>query len=231
MEENAVKSIIKRASGVVAVLSLVLAIGSGTVFAANTTDLTQTINTGTLTTDIRDASRVTVASPTFAMSATTFSFNCQSSTGTVGSNTQRLYLDNPNAANNGWTLTAAATSGATTQWQNSGNTKQFDFNDPTTAGCTDGGDADTKAGQLTINPTASTLTTDCASCATTNITKGSSTAFSQGVTDSITILNAAAASDDVGRWYLTGAGVTQTIPAEQGVDNYTINLTVTATAS
>jgi hypothetical protein len=200
-----------------------------TVSAANNTNLTQVVNGGTLLTDIRDASRVAVASPSFAMSAQTFSFNCGTSTGSVGSNTQRVYLDNPDSADNGWTLTMAATGGVTTLWQNSGSSQNFDFNDPSS--CTDGGDADARPGQLTVDPAVSTLTTDCASCAVTSITKGSSAAYSQGVTDSVTLLNAAAGSNDVGRWYLTGVGVSQAIPAEQTVDSYTINLTVTATAS
>lgn len=221
-----------------AVLALVLSagivsIGVATANAANTSTVTQTVSSGTLATDIRDASRVTVASPSFAMGATNFSFSCQSSSGTVGSSTQRIYVDNPNGANAGWTLTLAPTAGPTALWQNGGNTQQYDLNDATgtPAGCGDGADVDTKAGQLTVNATAGTLTTDCASCALTNITKGSSAAFAQGTLDSITLLNAAAASDDVGRWYLTGVTAVQTIPAEQAVDNYTVNLTATATAS
>lgn len=218
---------------VVMLLSSLLLVISATrsVNAANDADLTQTITAGTLTTDIRDASRVSVADPSFALGSTSFSYDCQTTTGTIGSGSQRLYVDNPDAADNGWTLTAAATSGATTLWQNVGSTQNFDFNDPTSSGCTDGGDADSKGGQLTLDPAASTLTTDCASCNTANITKGTSTAYNQGTTDSITILNAAAGSSDIGRWYLTGIGLSQTIPGEQPVDSYTLNLTVTVTAS
>ena len=219
----------------VAVASLVVlgaALSMATVsYAANNTNVTQTISSGTLVTDIRDASRVTVASPTFAMAGTTFSFNCQTTTGTIGSDSQRLYVDNPGAANAGYTLTLAATAGATGLWNNAGSTQSFDFNDPTTAGCTDGADADAKGGQLTVNPAASTLIADCSSCTITGITKGASSAFSQGVTDSATLLTAAAGSDDVGRWYLTGIGLSQTIPGEQPNDSYTINLTATVTAS
>lgn len=200
-------------------------------FAASNTNVTQTINMGTLASDIRDASRQTVANPTFALSATNFSFDCQTTTGLLGSDSQRIYVDNPGAANAGWTVTIAATGGATTTWQNAGTTRSFDFNDPTTAGCTDGADTDTVGGQLTLNPSAGTLTADCTGCSTTNITKGSSTAYSEGTADSVTLLNAAAASDDAGRWYLTGVGLSQKIPAEQYVDSYTINLTITTTAS
>ncbi len=209
---------------------------SSIVFASPITDVTQTINSGVLSTDILDATRAAVALPTFAMSAKSFSFDCyaggSASTGTLGSNTQRLYISNPSGANNGWNLTMAATGGATSTWSNSGATQKFDFNDPTggTAGCSDGADADLFAGQMTVDASAGTLTTDCASCTSTGVTKGSSTAFNQGTTDSITLVSAALASDDVWRGYLTGATISQTIPAEQAADSYSVSLTLTATA-
>jgi len=221
---------IKVAASSLLVLGIALCITTVS-YAANNANVTQTINSGTLVTDIRDASRVTVASPSFAMAGTTFSFNCQTTTGVIGSDSQRLYVDNPGAANAGYTLTLAATGGATSTWNNAGTTQSFDYNDPTTAGCTDGADADAKGGQLTVNPTAGTLTADCSSCTLTGITKGASTAYSQAVTDSVTLLTAAAGSDDIGRWYLTGIGLSQTIPGEQPNDSYTINLTATVTAS
>ena len=214
---------------------LTLFFGFGSIVASPTTQFGQTINSGTLATDMRDASRVTIASPSITMSAAAFSFDCQTggsaSTGTFGSNSQRIYVDNPSAANNGWTLTLAATSGATTTWTDG--SKILDFNDPTgsTAGCDDGVDTDTAKGQMTVDASVATLTADCTTCSTANITKGSSTAFSEGVTNTITLLNAAAASDNVGRWYLTGVSISQTIPAEQEAGNYTINMTLTATAS
>jgi hypothetical protein len=221
---------------VIAAFFVVLSI-SAAVSAANTPTLNQTINAGTLTTDILDGSRVAVASPSANMSAKTFSFDCQyggsASTGTLGSTSERLYVINPNAAINGWTLTMAATSGVSARWQNGGATRYIDFNDPTGAnpGCSDGADAtDTTAGQLTIDPSVSTITTDCLTCLATNITKGSSTGYNQGTVDSVTLLNAAAASDDIWRGYLTGVGLSQTIPAEQPADSYSINLTLTATA-
>jgi hypothetical protein len=84
---------------------------------------------------------------------------------------------------------------------------------------------------MSIDASAGTLTADCTSCSTASITKGSSATFDQGVTDSITLLNAAAGSDDVGRWYLTGVDISQTVPAEQPADSYTVQLTATVTAS
>ncbi len=220
-----------------AILVAALVALPATVFAASNSTFNQTVNSGTLATDIMDASRVTVGSPAVSMSAKNFSFDCQAggsaSTGTFGTNTERIYVANGDAADNGWTLTVAATDGATATWENGGATALIDFNDPTgsTAGCTDGGDADSTAGQLTLNPSAGTLSADCGTCATTNVSKGSSAAFNQGTTDNVTILNAAAGSDDVWRGYLTGVGVTQTIPAETPADSYTVDLTLTVTAS
>lgn len=207
-------------------------------FAASTTDFSQTISAGSLSTGIFDASRVAVGSPSVGMSAMNFSFDCQAggsaSSGTFGTNTQRIYVSNPDGADNGWTLTLAATGGATATWANTGATKLVDYNDPTgtTAGCSDGADAgDTVAGQMTVNPSVGTLTTDCASCTSTNVSKGSSASYSQGSVDSVTLLNAAGTSDDIWRGYLTGVDIKQTIPAETPADSYTINLTLTATAS
>ena len=230
LKKNAV-----RAAGITMATATLL-VGS-IAFANPASDLTQSITAGTLTTDILNASRATVASPTAAMSAKAFSFDCyaggSASTGSLGTNSERLYVINPDGADAGWSLTLAATDGATDKWENSGATKTYDFNDPagSTAGCGDGGDADSIPGQLTVNANAGTLTTDCVSCVTTNVTKGSSTGFNQGTTDSVPILTAAAGSDDVWRGYLTGASLSQTIPAEQGVDSYTINLTLTVSAT
>lgn len=218
---------------IIASLALVLTVfvsSRQSVDAANNSTFSQTINAGTLVTDIKDSSQATVGSPSVNMSAATFSFSCQSggsaSTGTFGTNNERIYLTNPDGADNGWTLTLAATSGATANWSSG-----YDFNDAGGSGCTDGADADSLGGQLTVSPTPGTLTTDCSSCSSSNITKGSNTAFVQGTTDSITLLNGAAGSDDIGQWYLTGVGLSQTIPAETPAGSYSINMTLTATAS
>lgn len=207
-----------------------------TAYAANTPTLNQAINAGTLFTDILDSGRVTVGIPAVAFGAKTFSFDCQyggsASTGTLGTNNERLYVVNPDAADIGWTLTIAATSGATTLWQNGGASQNYDFNDPAGAnpGCTDGGDADSRPGQLSIDPSASTINLDCASCTSTGVTKGSASAFNQGTTDSVTIATASAASDDIWRGYFTGVALSQTIPAEQPADSYSVNMTVTITS-
>jgi hypothetical protein len=225
------KTNINRKAITASLFAFVLAAVPAATFAANST-LNQTINPGVLATGILDDSRNPVGTPAVAMSAKNFSFECQngvdSSTGTLGTNTERLYVSNADAADNGFTLALAATDGATATWSNGG-AETIDFNDSASAGCTDGADGDTAAGQLTVDP-AGTLTTDCAACTTTGTSTGTLAAFSQGTTDSVTLLNAGATSDDVWRGYLTGVNLSQAIPAETQADSYTLNLTLTATA-
>jgi hypothetical protein len=205
-------------------------LGIGTVLASPTSNFTQTINAGTLAVDIVDAAFDSVASPSVAMGAVTFAFGCQTSNGTFGTSSQQIYVQNPDAADAGWTVSLAG-SAATAVWDSAGT--DYDFNDPTGSGCTDGGDADAFGGQMTVNPNGGTLDTgECSTCTTTSVTKGSSTAFNQGVTNSITVLTGAAGSDDIGDWTLQGATISQTIPGEQpAASDYDINMTLSVLAS
>lgn len=206
-------------------------IGVGTyVLASGTSQFSQTINAGSLSTDIVDAAYASVASPSVAMNAVTFSFACQTATGSFGTATEQIYVSNPDAADNGWTLTVAP-SATTDYWDSVGT--DFDFNDSGGSGCTDGADTDALAGQMTVDPSGATLAVgQCSSCVVTNIAKGASTAYDEGITDSVTLLTAAAASDDIGDWTLQGVSISQTIPAEQpAATDYTLNMVLTVTAS
>src|SRR3990167_3690598 len=200
-------------------------LGSATyVLASSTSNFTQAINPGTLSTDIVDASYVSVTSPAVAMAAATFSFSCQTKTGTLGTTTEQIYVANPDAADTSWSL-GLAPANTTDVWDSAGT--DFDFNDPTGSGCTDGADAgDTVGGQMTVDASVATLVVgQCASCVTTNVTKGSSAAFNEGTTNTITILTGAAASDDIGDWKLTEVSISQKIPAEQpAASDYDINM-------
>lgn len=199
------------------------------IFAANTSNFTQTINAGTLTIDIVDGSYDTVGSPSVTFAAQTFSFACQTSTGTLGTATQQIYVQNPDAADGGWTASIAG-SATTALWDSAGT--DYDFNDASGSGCTDGADADSVGGQMTVDASGGTLAVGaCSACATTSITKGSSTAFVEGTTNSITLLNAAAGSDDIGDWTLQDVALSQTIPGEQpAASDYDINMVVSVVA-
>jgi len=191
-------------------------------FAATDSDFTQQISNGSLAADIKDASRVSVANPGVAMDTKAFSFDCQTSTKSFGTSTERLYVSDGDTTNsNGWTLSVAATSGASSLWTAGGN--NFDFNNPASSGCT--------GGQMTINPTAGSVTADCTSCTTTGVSLGSSAAFSQGVTDSVTLMSASGSAANIWRGYLTGASISQTVPGGQTPGSYGINLTMTLVAN
>jgi len=218
LEETMNKSmrvIISRGLATSAVLAVVV-LGMPATYAALTTNstLSQGITAGTLSTSIRDASGVVVPTPSFAMTSVAASTSAQTATGTFGNNAQRITVDNPNAANAGWVLSLAATGGASATWTSGANT--YAYNGTTTTG------------QLTINPAASTLTPTGANTAT-GITKGTAATFTAATP--ITLLTAAAASEDVWNGFLTGIGVSQLIPASQPVGTYTIDLTQTVTAS
>lgn len=217
-------------SGVLMYVSLLFIGGVSIVLGSATSNFTQTINPGTLSVDVVNSGYTTVASPSVAMGAVTFSFSCQTSTGTLGTDSQRIYVVNPDAADSGWVVSLAASSTDAT-WTSAGT--GFDYNDASGSGCTDSGDTDSVGGQMTVDPSVSTLAAgQCASCVTTNITKGSSASFNGTTTSSITILTGAANSDDIGDWRLTGVAISQKLPAEQpAASDYAMSLTLSIVAS
>ena len=196
-----------------AALFVVVSAGAPVAYAALTapSTLTQTIEAGVLSTDVRDASNVVVGSPSFAMNSTTVSTSQQTSTGTLGESAKRLTVDNPGAANGGWTLSLNAAVPGTTVWTDGGSsTYAYNGNGTTT-------------GQLTVNPAAGTIVANSGTI--TNISKGSSTAFT-GSTP-ITLLDAAAGSDDILNVYVTGIGLSQSIPANTPAGSYSISMVQT----
>jgi hypothetical protein len=185
--------------------------------ASSTSTFNQVIGGGTLVTDIVDASYVTVANPSVTMAATTFSFAQQTTTGTFGTADEQIYVSNPDAADAGWALSMAAAN-PTDMWDSAGT--DFDFNGASSAG------------QMTVDASGGTLAkATCLACTTDNISQGSSAAFNQGTVNSVTLLDAAAASDDIGNWTLQGVGISQTIPAEQpAASDYHIHMVLTVAA-
>ena len=182
---------------------------------------------GSLSADIVDGSGSSVASPSTALSAVSRSFACQTVAGTLGVSTQKVRVSNT-TANPAWTLSVAATGGASANW--STGTSQYDFNDPSSLGCSDGSDADSLAGDLTINPAAGTITPQ-SGCTATGVSLGSSAAFSQGTLDSITIASAGSSAGTGCYWDLTGIVLSQTVPSMQQSGSYVINLTLTLVAN
>lgn len=214
---------------IIAILATALLfITSAYVLAQDSSQFSQEILVGTLATQIRSDSTTEVGSPNVVMSDTTFSFNCQnyltaSTTGTFASSTERLYVDNPDAADSGWTLSIAAAA-TTTLWTDGGSNK-FDFNDTTTGGCDDG-DLDTFGGLMIIDPSGYAVTADYSGSDVGNLSPGDEAYFEADVTDTITLITAAAGAPDIWRGYFTGFIISQSIPAEQAATSYTIDLTI-----
>ena len=213
-------------------LTVVLAIGSGVaVYAASTSTFTQVINPGTLSTDIVDAGYVSVGSPTMAMTNATFSFSCQTIAGSFGTASEQILVSNPDAADNGWTLSLAA-SNTTDVWDSAGT--DFDFNDPGTGGCVDDGattDADSLGGQMTVDPSGATLAQGPSANGVAGVSLGSSSAYVEGTTDSITLLTSDGTTD-IGDWTLQGVSISQQIPAEQpAASDYSIDMVLSIVAS
>lgn len=205
------KRLIAATAAVGAVVALAPAAYAATTY--NST-LTQQITAGTISTSIRDAAGALVSAPTFAMSAVTVSNSVQTSTGTFGSNTQRITVDNPNGSVTGgaWTLTLNATVPGTSNWSDGTNTYAYN------------GTAAT--GQLTVNPAAGAVT--AVTGGSTGVTLGTSSAFTG--TTPVTLATASTSAASIWNGYLTGVGLSQSIPASQPAGAYTLPMTQTVTA-
>lgn len=184
---------------------------------------------GSLSADIVDASGVTVASPSVSLSSIAASGTCQTTTGTLGVSSQKIRVSNTTATP-GWSLSIAATAGATGSW--SSGAANYDFNDASgsPAGCGDGADADSFAGQLSVDPSGGTIAPQ-SGCTTTGLTKGSSSAFNQGATDNVSLLNASASTGTNCYWDFTGVSLSQKVPDLQPTGTYSLPMTVTVVAN
>lgn len=199
-------------------------VGNGTAY---TTKICATAAAaGSLASDIVDSGGTPVASPSVSMTSTTIGFGCQTSTGTLGVTNEKIRISN-STGNPSWVLSIAG-SAPTSLWTQGGST--FDFNDGTSSGCADGGDTDTKAGQMTQNPSTATISPQ-SGCNNTGLSLGSNAGFAEGTTNSVTLLSAGGSSSTNCYWDLTGVSLSQTIPAEQNSVTYTMNYVVTVVAN
>lgn len=129
-----------------------------------------------------------------------------------------------------WTVTIAATTGNTAVWNNgAGGTHDYNDAGGSPVGCGDSGDADTVAGQLSLNASVATSTPH-SGCTNTGISLGSGTAYNQGVTDSVALITSGASTPISCWWDITGVSASQKIPVNQAAGSYTINFTLTAIA-
>lgn len=186
--------------------------------------------TGGLSVDIVDSAGASVASPSVSFGDLGLLFNCTENTAALGAAAQKIRVTNM-SANASWVLSVAPTAGPTAHWSNVGNSAFYDFNDTSGGqpGCADGSDSDGHIGKLRVEPTSAT-TSPQAGCSSLNLSLGANQDFTEGVTDSVNLLTAAAGSNTECYWDVTGVGLRQTIPAEQTPGAYSIGLTVTILA-
>jgi len=190
-----------------------------------------TTSSGVVSVDIVNAGGGSVPAPSFAFSSAFISATCQTTTSTVGASAQRIRVTNGMASGTGWSLSLAASDGATAVWSKQDDSAHYDYNDPSGSppGCGSGSDGDGLAGQLSLNPAAGTIAPE-SGCSSSGVSLGSSGAFEQAVADSITLVTAST-SAQAGCYYdLTGVEAAQTLPGGQGQGNYGITMTLTATA-
>ncbi len=201
-------------------VTLVMFLAGLQVLAADWSQLSQTINDGTLAVDIVDSSGASVSNPSVTFGALTYSFDTQDGTGTLGTSDERIRAYNPTSTDT-WTVNLAGSS-TTATWSDGSHT--YDFNDG--SGYTDGSDADSVGGQMTVDPSGATIT-GVSGCSTSNISTGSSDSYVEGTTDNIDLMSASSGAATYCRWDLTGVNLTQGIPAGQSPGTYTLTMNLT----
>ncbi len=206
---------------------LFVSLQAGIAFAANTVSLSQVISDGVQAVDFVDGSNVSIGSPSVSFAGLTFSTSSQTATGTLGAAGQKLRVSNP-TSDATWTVSIAATGGATAAWTSGADT--YDFND-TGADGSDDADSDSIGGRLTVNPAAGTVAgspDDTVCSPSTGITKGSSAAFREiaSAVSSITILTGGGTATPYCTWDMTGIALSQVVPASQVAGTYTLGFTV-----
>lgn len=197
--------------------AVVASVPTAGVFAATTatSTLEQVITAGALSTEFQDAGGATVSNPTVPLTTLAQSSAVQTSTGTFGTTSNRVVIDNPGAALNGWTLTLNATNPSTALWSNG--TQTFDYK------------GTTATGQLSINGATATYT--ALNGTSTGITVGTGGTFSASTVAGGLTLAQGDGTNDVTKGYVAGYGVQQSIPAGQAAGTYTIQMTQTLTAA
>lgn len=205
------------------VAGAIVLLGGAAAYASNTTQLTQVIDTGTLTSDIVTSGGTPQNTPTLTLDQVTASGSTQTTSATYPSGTDQVFINNPGAASTSWNLSIAATAGPTAKWARSGGGADFDFNDPAGSGATNG--------QMTVDASNATLSVTAPNTSTGISVNPTAEAFEEGVLDGITLVSATGSFQSVWQGYLTGVEISQKIPAGQAAGTYNISLTQTIMGS
>jgi alpha-tubulin suppressor-like RCC1 family protein len=205
---------------------------TGTAYASYAAYPEVVTASGVLSVSIVDGAGAPVTTPSLSMPSTTISTSCQAVSGLIGTASQKIRIGNETSSPS-WSLNLAATAGTTAKWQHQTEPDSYDYNDPSgsPSGCFSGSDGDMRAGRLTVKPADPTaLITPKSGCSTTGLSLGSNAGYSEGVVDSITLVNASSSASTLCYWDITGIGLSQMIPASQPAGTYAIDVTATVLA-
>ena len=227
---------------------LLISLGAiSTIVLANSNpDFELKIVPGTLGVDIVDANNGynIISNPVYNFDTIKVSTECQSGANSASlylgsdfvnarseSYGGNIYISNPDSADNGFTVSIAASDGAQSVWYDSVGKSILDFNANdcssidkpiSVEGVTNLG------GRMYINPSIATLSTGkCGSnCTKNGLSLGSVNHFEYNNIDSITLLQADASADDIADYVINGIGISQTIPAMVSSGKYSLGMTI-----
>jgi hypothetical protein len=107
---------------------MIISSASTFLFAATAVNFQMIINPGTLAVNIVDNTFTPVLHPQVNMGEVIEDTDCQSVHAFFGTETQKIYVRNPDSADSGWNVTLSAASPTDLWSSNEG--FYFDFNDP-----------------------------------------------------------------------------------------------------
>lgn len=149
-----------------------------------------------------------------------------------GVDARNLYIANPDAAREGFTISIAATNGANAVWSQAGNSFVLDYNANDCSSVNKPLDIEgvtNYGGRMYIDPSVAELRTGkCAGCSTNGLQLGTANHFEYGNIDSITLVQASSSADNIADYILNGIKVSQTIPAMFSSGDYSLDMTISA---
>ena len=172
----------------------------------------------TLSVDIVNSSGVPVSNPKVLFPSLFSSLQCQSNMGILGTPAERIRVTDNRASGN-WSLALSAAGGASAKWESGSDS--YSFNNPagTPAGC--------QFGQLAMD-FSSIGAGAKPGCTGTGLAPGAPGGFTGGTPR---IIGSGTGADRFCYWDITGVGLEQQIPGATPPGSYTIDMTLTVTAT
>lgn len=169
------------------------------------------VSEGVISVDIVNALGDIVETPKVLMSPISYKFDSQVTSGTLGTNSEKIRLSNPTGVSS-WSVSIAASEGENAQWKDDqGHTINYN----------------TTQTSMSINPSSGVIT-KVDGGEITGLSLGSQASFSQGNVSSITLFSANENAQSFSQFDLENIIIQQIIPPKQPSGNYEFNFTITA---